>query len=355
LQLRHASLLPHCRPLCKYPCRLIPFSPISRNYWPTSGGLNFGDGTINAFDPSSGKFLGTLNDVEGAPIAIPGLWSINFGNGGRGGDAATLYFTAGIRGPLGEDVESHGLLGSIQPPPAFQQASIVNAASSTAALAPNTFASIVGGALAATTRNWRSSDFVSNKLPTSLDGVSVTANGEAAYVSYVSPTQINLLLPADLQPGAVRIQVFNNGLASQTATVTLQAAGPSFFALTGNKYVAATHADGTLAAPAALITGATSTPAKAGETLAIYGNGFGATLQPVPNGSVITTPLPLAATPTVAIGGVNATVSFAGMTAAGVCQLNVVVPAGLPSGDNAIVAQLPGSAATQANVFVSIQ
>jgi len=40
LQLRHASLLPHCRPLCKYPCRLIPFSPISRNYWPTSGGLN---------------------------------------------------------------------------------------------------------------------------------------------------------------------------------------------------------------------------------------------------------------------------------------------------------------------------
>ena len=316
---------------------------------------NFGDGTINAFDAVAGKYLGTLNDVEGAPITLPGLWSIAFGNGGRGGDAATLYFTAGISGPLGEGVQSHGLMGSIQPPPAFLQTSIVNAASFTAALAPNTFVSILGGALAATTRNWRSSDFVANKLPTTLDGVSVTANGEPAYVSYISPTQINILLPADLQPGAVKIQTFNNGEVSQTATVTLQATGPSFFVLTGNKYVAATHADGSLAAPSGLITGVTSTPAKSGETIVLYLNGCGATTQSIPNGSTITAPLTLASTPVVTIGGVNAPVAFAGLTSAGLFQFNVLVPSGLTSGDNAIVAQIPGSPNTQSNVFVSVQ
>ncbi len=44
-------------------------------------------------------------------------------------------------------------------------------------------------------------------------------------VTYISPTQINVLLPADLQPGPVKIQTFNNGLSSQTTSVTLQAEG----------------------------------------------------------------------------------------------------------------------------------
>ena len=58
--------------------------------------------------------MGTLNDRNGQPISAPGLWSINFGNGGRGGDSATLYFTAGIAGN-GDPIYSYGLLGSIQP------------------------------------------------------------------------------------------------------------------------------------------------------------------------------------------------------------------------------------------------
>ncbi|MGH9667393.1 MAG: hypothetical protein ACRD9L_23465, partial [Bryobacteraceae bacterium] len=68
---------------------------------------------------------------------------------------------------------------------------------------------------------------------------------------------------------------------------------------------------------------------------------------------LITTPLMLAATPTVTIGGAPAQVAFAGLTAVGLYQLNVVVPAGLPAGDNAIQAEVDG-VATQANAFVSI-
>ncbi len=74
---------------------------------------NFGDGTINAFDPVSGVLIGPMKDFSGALIAIPGLWALAFGNGGRGGDTNTLYFTAGIAG--GGAIEDHGLFGSVTP------------------------------------------------------------------------------------------------------------------------------------------------------------------------------------------------------------------------------------------------
>ncbi len=70
---------------------------------------NFGDGTINAFDPNTGAYLGTLQDANDKPIVNPGLWGLQFGNGASGGDSNALYFTAGISGPGGEAIESHGL------------------------------------------------------------------------------------------------------------------------------------------------------------------------------------------------------------------------------------------------------
>jgi len=73
---------------------------------------NFGDGTINAYDPASGAYLGALQDSTGAAISIQGLWALQFGNGGNGGDASTLYFTAGIASS--DNIEDHGLFGSIQ-------------------------------------------------------------------------------------------------------------------------------------------------------------------------------------------------------------------------------------------------
>jgi uncharacterized protein (TIGR03118 family) len=56
---------------------------------------NFGDGTINAFNPSTGALLGTLQDGLGNPIVIPGLWGLAFGNGANQFDPNALYFTAG--------------------------------------------------------------------------------------------------------------------------------------------------------------------------------------------------------------------------------------------------------------------
>jgi uncharacterized protein (TIGR03118 family) len=68
---------------------------------------NFGDGRINAFDLSTGRFLGQLSDAGGHPIANPGIWGMTFGNGASGTRKNTLYFVAGING------EKDGLLGAI--------------------------------------------------------------------------------------------------------------------------------------------------------------------------------------------------------------------------------------------------
>ena len=74
---------------------------------------NFGDGTINAFDPANGNLLGTIADSLGNPIVNQGLWGLAFGNGAFGTNTDALYFTAGIPGPHGA-VEDHGLFGDIQ-------------------------------------------------------------------------------------------------------------------------------------------------------------------------------------------------------------------------------------------------
>ena len=70
---------------------------------------NFGDGRINAFNPATGAWLGTINNANGNPFAVDGLWALAFGNGGNGGEAHTLYFTAGLNG------ETDGLFGSLAP------------------------------------------------------------------------------------------------------------------------------------------------------------------------------------------------------------------------------------------------
>ncbi len=76
---------------------------------------NFGDGLINAFDPLTGNFLGSLLNDTSNPLTIEGLWGLRFGNGGPGFNSDFLYFTAGIPGD--GNVEDHGLFGSIQPVP----------------------------------------------------------------------------------------------------------------------------------------------------------------------------------------------------------------------------------------------
>jgi uncharacterized protein (TIGR03437 family) len=174
-------------------------------------------------------------------------------------------------------------------------------------------------------------------------------------VEYVSPTQLNVLLPVDTPTtGTVQLQTYNFGLSSGPVTVPVQAAAPAFFLQSDGKHIVATHADGSLIGPAGTSSSSTATPAAPGETVILYGNGFGPTNPAAAEGQVLTTALPLAATPTVTCNGTPVQVVFAGLTYAGLFQINIVMPNPVAGGDVPVVAQV-GSASSPSTAVIAVQ
>ena len=231
---------------------------------------------------------------------------------------------------------------------------VANAEGEAHLIAPNTWVEIKGSNLSPVgdTRIWEGPDFINNQLPTQLDGVSVTINGKAAFVYYISPTQINVLTPPDALPAAPQVIVTNNGTPSASFTAQAQPISPSFFVF-DNTHVAAVHLNGELVGAASLsVPGFPFSPAKPGEIIQIYANGFGPTSTPVVPGSLTQggTLLPL---PTVKIGGITATVQFAGLVFPGEYQFNVVIPPNASGGDQLIAATFNG-ATTQAGTTITI-
>lgn len=307
---------------------------------------NFGDGLINTYDTATGAYKGTLTDPTGKNIALPGLWSLYVGNGGNGGDNNTVYFTAGPGG------QKHGILGSIHANPNIAASAITSAAQPTGGISANTFLTIKGTNLAATKRTLVAADIVGGLLPTTVDGVSVTINNQPAYITYISPVQINLVTATTLPPaGAQAVVVTQNTLTSATVSVTSQPLAPSLF-LQG-AYVAALHANNTVVGPTTLVPN-NSTPAAPGETIVLFGTGFGVTTPRAVSGAVVTTAAPLDLVPAVLFGNMPGRVVFAGLIATGVYQINVVVPTGLPDGDVPVVVSTAGYT-TPALVLTSIK
>jgi uncharacterized protein (TIGR03437 family) len=145
---------------------------------------------------------------------------------------------------------------------------------------------------------------------------------------------------------------------------TLQQYAPGFFLLsqagspspTAALYVAAVHNDGTPAVPVNYYgSSVNSRPANSGEVLLIYGTGFGPTNPPATAGQLVNGALPLAdpSLLSITIGGVPATVQYAGLVVPGEYQFNVVVPT-LSDGDQPIVATIGGST-SQTGVSVSVK
>jgi len=320
------------------------------NFGAFSGDLivgNFGDGFMNAFDPATGALLGTLQDQNANPIELRGLWGLIVGNGGNGGDVNALYFASGPGG------QKHGLFGSLQAAPVITTSSVMNAASFQPGIAPNTWIAITGANMAATTRAWKANDIKNGQLPTTLDGVTVTVNGKPAYLSYISPKQINALTSPSTSTSAVQVQTSNGGLTSASIAAQAQVTALACFIAKGN-YLLALHSDGkSLVGPTTLYPGF-STPAKPGETIVLFGTGFGTTNPPAPDGQVIASPSSLSAPPIVIIGVTQAQVAFSGLVYPGIYQFNVVVPSGTANGDVAVMMQV-GSLTTQAGTLISVQ
>lgn len=216
---------------------------------------------------------------------------------------------------------------------------------------------IYGSNLATGVANWNG-DF-----PTSLNGTTVTINNKSAFISYVSPLQINVQAPDDTQTGSVVVAVTNpNGTGS--ATATLAQAAPSFLVL-DNTHVAGiiprTDGSGAQAGGAYDFLGPTgsslgfpTTAAKAGDVIALFGVGFGPTNPPVPAGQPFAGAAPAVNPVQVLIGGVTVTPLFSGIASPGLFQFNIQIPPGLGTGDLSLTAVVSG-VQTPPGPVISIQ
>ena len=262
--------------------------------------------------------------------------------------------------------------GASAPPPVIT--AVVNAATLQATtMAASTYVAIGGSNLSTTSpgRVWAAADFKANgngtlNIPTSLDGTTVTVGGVPAYVEYVSPGQVNIITPATPSTGnGVPVVVSVNGQPSAAFSITLQNLAPSFFAWSPStadfgKYLVAQHAamNYTNVGKVGLFPGTPATfttPAKPGETIILYGTGFGPTSPVIPPGiESLTTNYSLSPTPTATVGGISAPVVFAGVVAtlSDVYQFDITIPLSAPSGDLPLIVNVNGTLSTSGLITV---
>jgi uncharacterized protein (TIGR03437 family) len=218
--------------------------------------------------------------------------------------------------------------------PAISAKGVVNGASLQPGFAANSWATILGTNLASTTDNWNNS-IVNGNLPTVVDGVSVTMGGKAAYVYFLSPGQINVLAP-DVAPGPVSVTVKTAGGASAAFTATASQYGPAFFPWPANQVVA-TRPDYSYAVKAGTFPTLTTTAARPGDILILWGTGFGPTTPSAPIGVAVpgVTTYSTATLPVVTINNTPAMLYGAALASgsAGLYQIAIQVPATLADGD----------------------
>lgn len=214
--------------------------------------------------------------------------------------------------------------------PKYTAESIANSASNTAAhYAPNTFVSIYGENLAFVTRAISPDDIRGGELPTALGGagVRVLINLVPANLYYVSPKQINILLPASFDPGRVTLQVVREGLAGPAVSLMLEPSAPAFFTSDGRNIVA-THADSSLITEVS--------PARRGEVVVMYATGLGPTAPPAPPNRLPQSASPLTKDFRLMMNGSiveSRRVLYAGLTPgfAGLFQINLQIPDDAPA------------------------
>jgi uncharacterized protein (TIGR03437 family) len=287
------------------------------------------------------------------------------GSNGVGGDGSAAI-SAQLTGPADVAVDASGnvyiadgtrvrKVTVASGGPTISANGVVNAASFQPGIAPNSWATILGSNLATTTDNWNNS-IVNGRLPATLAGVSVTVGGRPAYLSYVSPTQINLLVP-DIAPGPAPVIVTNPGGTSAAFAVTVNQYGPAFFVWPGNQAVA-TRQDFSFAARAGTFAGLATLPARPGDVIILWGTGFGPTIPATPVGIQVPSDriYSTSTLPAVTINNVPATVYGAALAPgfAGLYQVAIEVPGSLADGDWPVQAGV-GGATSPSGVVLAVR
>ncbi len=301
----------------------------------------FGDGTVSYRPVQTGTpAAGNVTIATDGSLQFTGL--PNAAGSFRGGVGFSGHsFVAAAVG----DASAHRFLMAIRTP--SQVTSVANAASfsSSAAMSPGALISIFGRNLAR-----RTALFSTVPLPRSLAGTTVKIGGVEAPLLFVSPYQLNLQVPYEVQPGQSNITVVLDGFESGPLAVTVNNSGPGIFTLTSDGRGAGIFLHG---ADFSLVT--RTNPARPGEVVLIYGTGLGAVLPSVKSGELAPGDPPASATASVSvtINGIDAgTPLFAGLAPGfvGLYQVNVPIPAAITTaGDVPVVitaAGVPGNSVT---------
>lgn len=237
--------------------------------------------------------------------------------------------------------------------PTINPGGVVNTvgATSNGAIAPGGLVSIFGSNLAA---GMALSDSV--PLSTTVGGVSVTIAGVAAPIQSVSANQVNVQAPWETptsdNAGPAAVVVTSNGTASAAVNVTVAANAPAIYSIGGQGMVV--NGDGTLAAPVNSIPAIATHPAIIGDPagIVIFATGMGSVDSAIVDGAnssdLVRNTL---AVPAVTIGGVPAQVTYSGLSPqfVGVNQINVMIPAGTPTG-NAVQLQISVNGTITSNI-----
>jgi uncharacterized protein (TIGR03437 family) len=224
---------------------------------------------------------------------------------------------------------------------------------------PGSWTSIQGGNLAPGAMQATAAMLSTGAFPTSMLGVTVTMDGKPGFLLYVSPTLINVQVPDIPNANGRTINVtVTTPSGSYTSQAIVAAVSPSFSRLGDGRHVAGIILRGgtnyDILGPAGNSLGFSTVPAKAGDIVEIFGVGFGPTTPSIPAGQVYSGAAPTDNPVSLTIGGVTITPKFAGISSAGLYQFNVLIPSGLPSGDQPLTATMAG-VQTPTGVVISLQ
>jgi uncharacterized protein (TIGR03437 family) len=315
---------------------------------------------------------GTITTIAGNGVV---------GDGGDGGPATS----AQLSDPYGIAIDSRGFIyvsesnstiaanrvrlltpagSSAGSPPSISASGVVSASAFGAfsSIAPGSWIEIHGSNLAPDSRGWSNADFHGDSAPTSLDGTSVTIGGRPAFIDYISPSQVNAQVPSNIATGPQPLLVTSNTGTSTTYTIPVNAEqpgllAPASFNIGGKQYAVALFSDGvTYVLPPGAIAGVPSRRAQPGDTITLYGVGFGPVVPNVPAGLVVRQSNTLVLSFQLEFGTIQAAVMYDGLApgAVGLYQFDVVVPA-VASSDTVPLKAFLGGVSVPQTLYVAIQ
>ncbi|MFO0451573.1 MAG: BACON domain-containing protein [Pseudomonadota bacterium] len=291
--------------------------------------------------PESGITPANLRVTANTSFLKPGTYTGSIrvrASEGGGGAPISVPVSLTIRGPA---------------PAISSPDGVVNSASFAPGLVSGAWTTIFGTHLAKTIRDWTGIIGSGGVFPTSLGGVSVTIDGKAAFVSYVSPSQLNVQVPdlgGKTGPVSVVVKTADGETVPYTAIASKELPGLFAYRLNGKTYAAAVRLDSAVLGP----DGASGFgSAKPGETVLFFGTGFGPTSPAVAPGKAFSGAAALLDRVAMRIGGVSVTPAFAGLSSAGLYQFNVTIP-DLPTGEHTVEMQINGLS-IQNGVILAVQ